>query len=84
MPPAIGNTLTTYLGSDPTPVVTTRWVGESDDDFIDRHCRAVLAHLTGGVNVLKNTELDVSLARAPGWSDVVFAAQYNTALKNAA
>lgn len=79
----IGDTLTTWIGNDPNPVVTTRNSGESDDDFIDRHCRALLARLTGTETTLKNDELDVSLARAPGQSDVAFVAAFNAALKAA-
>lgn len=78
----IGNTLTTYLDNDPNPVVTTRMSGESDDDFIDRHCRALLARIQSqGTTVLKNTETGISLARSSGQSDEAFVAAFDALLK---
>lgn len=83
--PGLGNTLTTYIGNNPTPVVTTRTIGESDQDFIRRHGRAVLAVLQGtGATMLKCTELGVSLERDPGQSDAGYTAEYVTLLEAAA
>lgn len=81
----IGNTLTTYINNDPVPVVTTRNTGESDNDFIDRHCRALLARLQGtsGVTKLQNTETGVELGRQPGWTDEQFVAAFDAELKAA-
>lgn len=86
----LGNTLSTYFGTDPTPTVTNRITTppppESDNDFIDRHGRAVLARLHGttGINVLKNEELSVSLARSTGQSDELFVTALVGLLKAAA
>lgn len=75
--PSLGNTLTTYIGNNPTPVVTTRNAGESDQDFIRRHGRAVLAVLQGsGANMLICAELGLELEREPDQSDEAFAAAY--------
>jgi hypothetical protein len=76
----LGNTITTWIGNDPTPVITTRNSGESDNDFIDRHCRAILARVHGS-DTLKTDEVSVSLQRAPGQSDEAFVTAYDVALK---
>lgn len=85
----LGNTLSTYVNNDPTPTVTHRITTppppETDDDFIDRHGRAVLARLhgTSGVAYLKNSELDVGLNRTLGQSDEDFVTAFVAALKAA-
>lgn len=82
--PSLGNTLTTQIPGYPA-VTTTRNTGESDHDFIDRHCRAVLAAIDGhGIQKLTCVELGVELARESGWSDTEYSAHYRDALEAAA
>lgn len=81
----LGNTLTTYIGSDPVPVVTTRTAGESDTDFIRRHGRAVLARLQGtGAAKLSNTETGVELAPMEGQTLAEFVSDFVDLLLQAA
>lgn len=81
--PGLGDTLTTWVGSDPTPVVTHRNAGETDDQLIDRHCRAVLERLNGGVGLLKSAEFGFSLEPQEGWTSVQLVQAYNAMLKAA-
>lgn len=86
----LGDTLTTYIGNDPNPVVTTRVTQppppESDNSFIDHHGRNLYAriHGTSGVTVLTNDDLAVSLERESGQGDEVFVAAFCALLKAAA
>lgn len=80
----LGNTITTKIPGYP-PVTTTRNAGESDDDFIDRHCRAVLAAVhASGATALSCEQLPVELERIEGESEESFVAAYCAELKAAA
>lgn len=72
----LGNTLTTSVtkpGQAPFDVVTNRILTppppETDTDFIDRHCLALLNALEGGpVSVLTGEALGLQLEMQEGWA----------------
>lgn len=73
----LGNTLTTYIGTDPTPVVTNRESGESNQDFARRHGRAILARLQSqGVGALSNVETGAKLGPLQGQTLEEFVADF--------
>ena len=83
---AIGNTLTTTIQKQGQPdhdVVTTRNTGESDADFIDRHCRAVLAYMQahGGADKLVEFALGVVQDRERGMTDAQMVTAYDAQLQ---
>lgn len=85
----LGNTLTSKITGYPS-VTDTRITmpppPESDDDFIDRHCRHVynVVHgITPAVTDLTCVELPVEATRGFGQSDEAFVAAYCAALQAA-
>lgn len=86
---ALGNTLTTFIGNDPTPTVTHRDTSppppdESDNDFIDRHCDELLRRIQGETPTLTNALLVAPLEPQSGWTAEDLIASFKEALQEAA
>lgn len=85
----LGNTLTTTVkvtGEADHDIVTTRNSGESDDDFIDRHCRAILAYLKEhqiATNLIVEA-LGIKTAREEEETDESFVQRHDAEIKEAA
>lgn len=83
----IGNKLSTvisYGGVPQTTIETGRNTGESDSDFIDRHCRAILEWVRAHpADKLETLAPSVVTIRSSSQSDEAFVAQHDAGLQMA-